>query len=135
MKLIGYYNYTVILTNLSLISSVFGIYMAMRGYVAGAVYCLMVSGFCDMFDGKAVSYTHLDATTGKNAVSQAKEFNESADISGIVPVSYTHLDVYKRQLKILCERGRIKEGEILLSGQDLVPPVSYTHLFFHCGEI
>lgn len=26
----------------------------------------------------------LDATTGKNAVSQAKEFNESADISGIV---------------------------------------------------
>ncbi|MCB6993322.1 signal recognition particle-docking protein FtsY [bacterium 210820-DFI.6.37] len=26
----------------------------------------------------------LDATTGKNAVSQAKEFNESADISGII---------------------------------------------------
>ena len=26
----------------------------------------------------------LDATTGKNAVSQAKEFNESADITGIV---------------------------------------------------
>ena len=52
MKLIGYYNYTVILTDLSLISSVFGIYMAMRGHVAGAVYCLMVSGFCDMFDGK-----------------------------------------------------------------------------------
>lgn len=26
----------------------------------------------------------LDATTGKNAISQAKEFNESADISGIV---------------------------------------------------
>lgn len=50
--LIGYYNYTVILTNLSLISSVFGIYMAMRGHVETAVYCLMVSGFCDMFDGK-----------------------------------------------------------------------------------
>lgn len=27
----------------------------------------------------------------------------------------------KSMLKILCERGRIKEGEILLSGQDLVP--------------
>ncbi len=50
--LIGYYNYTVILTNLSLISSVFGIYMAMQGHVETAVYCLMVSGFCDMFDGK-----------------------------------------------------------------------------------
>lgn len=52
MKLIGYYNYTVILTNLSLISSVFGIYMAMKGHVEGAVFCLMLSGFCDMFDGK-----------------------------------------------------------------------------------
>lgn len=50
--LIGYYNYTVILTDLSLISSVFGIYMAMQGHVETAVYCLMVSGFCDMFDGK-----------------------------------------------------------------------------------
>ena len=52
MRLIGYYNYTVILTNLSLVSSGFGIYMAMRGRVEGAVYCLMLSGFCDMFDGK-----------------------------------------------------------------------------------
>lgn len=52
MRLIGYYNYTVILTNLSLISSVFGIYVAMRGRVTDAVFCLMVSGLCDMFDGK-----------------------------------------------------------------------------------
>lgn len=51
-KLLGFYNYTVILTNLSLISSVFGIYMAIRGHVQTAVYCLMISGFCDMFDGK-----------------------------------------------------------------------------------
>lgn len=51
MKLIGYYNYTVILTNLSLVSSVFGIYMAINGNVSGAVYSLMVSGFCDTFDG------------------------------------------------------------------------------------
>lgn len=52
MNLIGYYNYTIILTNLSLVSSVFGIYSAMEGYVSVAVYCLMVSGLCDMFDGK-----------------------------------------------------------------------------------
>ena len=29
--------------------------------------------------------------------------------------------ICKSMLKILCERGRIKEGEILLEGQDLVP--------------
>ncbi|MCI8646083.1 MAG: hypothetical protein HFE76_04600 [Firmicutes bacterium] len=50
--MLGFYNYTVILTNLSLISSVFGIYMAIQGQVQAAVYCLMISGFCDMFDGK-----------------------------------------------------------------------------------
>lgn len=50
--LLGYYNYTVILTNLSLVSSSLGIYMAMSGHVKAAVCCLMISGFCDMFDGK-----------------------------------------------------------------------------------
>ena len=49
--LLGYYNYTVILTNLSLVSSSLGIYMAMSGHVKAAVCCLMISGFCDMFDG------------------------------------------------------------------------------------
>ena len=52
MNLLGYYNYTIILTNLSLLSSVFGIYSAMEGYITTAVLCLMVSGLCDMFDGK-----------------------------------------------------------------------------------
>lgn len=52
MNLLGYYNYTIILTNLSLLSSVFGIYAAMEECVTTAVFCLMVSGLCDMFDGK-----------------------------------------------------------------------------------
>lgn len=59
-RLLGYYNYTVILTNLSLISSVFGIYMAIRGQVQAAVYCLMISGFCDMFDGKVARTKERD---------------------------------------------------------------------------
>ena len=36
----------------------------------------------------------LDATTGQNAVQQAKEFKEAADITGI---GLTKRDVYKRQ--------------------------------------
>lgn len=51
--LIGFYNYTVILTYMSLISSVAGIYIAFNGKNIGyAVIALMLSGLCDMFDGK-----------------------------------------------------------------------------------
>lgn len=50
--MIGFYNYTVWLTYLSLISGVLGISFAMSGNPFGAVICLLISGFCDMFDGK-----------------------------------------------------------------------------------
>ena len=55
--MIGFYNYTVILTYLSLVSSVFGIYFAcgiggMQSRPLYAIICLMISGLCDMFDGK-----------------------------------------------------------------------------------
>ena len=50
--MLGFYNYTVILTYMSLISSVVGITFAFQDNIFGAVMCLMISGFCDMFDGK-----------------------------------------------------------------------------------
>lgn len=51
--MIGFYNYTVILTYVGLLSSVSGIYIAMSGrHVTAAVIALMLSGLCDMFDGK-----------------------------------------------------------------------------------
>lgn len=51
MHFIGVYNYTVILTYLSLVSSTVGMVCAHRGRFALAVCCLVVSGVCDMFDG------------------------------------------------------------------------------------
>lgn len=50
--MLGFYNYTVILTYTSLISSVVGIVFAFENNIFGAVTCLLLSGFCDMFDGK-----------------------------------------------------------------------------------
>lgn len=55
--MIGYYNYTVILTYISLLSSILGIFFASgiggsAPHPEYAVVCLMVSGLCDMFDGK-----------------------------------------------------------------------------------
>ena len=49
--MIGYYNYTVILTYLGLASGVTGIFNAIYGNPTVAIVCLMLSGFFDMFDG------------------------------------------------------------------------------------
>ncbi|MDD2208664.1 MAG: CDP-alcohol phosphatidyltransferase family protein [Bacilli bacterium] len=51
-KFIGIYDYTVILTYLSLCSSVVGISLAFNGHSFFALICLMLSGLFDMFDGK-----------------------------------------------------------------------------------
>ena len=52
--MIGFYNYTVILTYLSLISAGLGIVVSLSGgghpYIG--VFFLMISGLCDAFDGK-----------------------------------------------------------------------------------
>lgn len=50
--MLGFYNYTVILTYMSLISAVVGTTLAFEGNTFWAVFCLLFSGFCDMFDGK-----------------------------------------------------------------------------------
>lgn len=50
-KLNGYYNYTVILTYLGMLSGFAGIALVMDGHFRYAILCLMIAGFCDMFDG------------------------------------------------------------------------------------
>lgn len=52
LKLIGYYNYTVIATYAGLLAAAYGIVSALRGDVTAAVYCLFFAGFVDTFDGK-----------------------------------------------------------------------------------
>ncbi len=49
--MVGFYNYTVIMTYFGVVSAVLGIGLAMYGHTSMAVVCLMVSGFCDLFDG------------------------------------------------------------------------------------
>lgn len=66
LRLIGFYNYTVILTYLSLISAVFGIILSGKGLFTVAVICLLVSGICDAFDG-TVARTKKDRTEDEKA--------------------------------------------------------------------
>lgn len=50
--MIGFYNYTVILTYIGLAFSVLGIMETLSGHYKIAVLFLVLSGACDMFDGK-----------------------------------------------------------------------------------
>lgn len=50
--MIGFYDYTVVVTYISLVSSIVGMFCAIDGKLTIAVFCLAFSGLCDMFDGK-----------------------------------------------------------------------------------
>ena len=70
--MIGFYNYTVLLTYLGFSSSVLGIILAMTGHTFAAIFCLMFSGLCDMFDGKV-------ARTKKNRTKDERQFGVQLD--------------------------------------------------------
>ncbi|MEA4814126.1 MAG: CDP-alcohol phosphatidyltransferase family protein [Oscillospiraceae bacterium] len=53
--MLGFYNYTVILTYVGMLASFLGIMFAIDGSILQALLCLMISGFCDMFDGRVAS--------------------------------------------------------------------------------
>ena len=61
MKFIGVYDYTVILTYMSLISAVCGMVFASQDSFTAAIICLLLSGICDAFDG-TVARTKKDRT-------------------------------------------------------------------------
>ena len=50
--MIGFYNWSVVLTYVGLFSSVFGITRIFEHQPSLAFVCLLISGVCDMFDGK-----------------------------------------------------------------------------------
>lgn len=50
-KLLGYYNYTVILTYMGMLTGFVGIIYVFEGNFFGSVICLMLAGLFDMFDG------------------------------------------------------------------------------------
>ncbi|MEG2570259.1 MAG: CDP-alcohol phosphatidyltransferase family protein, partial [Clostridia bacterium] len=50
--MLGFYNYTVVLTYLGLLSGVIGIWFAAGNHPLAAIICLMIAGLFDTFDGK-----------------------------------------------------------------------------------
>lgn len=72
IKLIGVYDYTVILTYLSLLSAVFGMIQATNGNYNISIFCILFSGICDAFDGAV-------ARTKKNRTEDEKAFGVQVD--------------------------------------------------------
>lgn len=70
--MIGFYDYTVILTYFSLATSIFGITEVLDGHFRIALLCLALSGLMDMFDGKI-------ARTKKNRTDDEKLFGVQID--------------------------------------------------------
>ncbi|MDE7389638.1 MAG: CDP-alcohol phosphatidyltransferase family protein [Lachnospiraceae bacterium] len=89
--MIGFYDYTVILTYMGLFSSIFGITQVLDGHGKIALVCLAFSGLCDMFDGKV-------ARSKRNRTDDEKLFGIQIDslcdliCFGILPIAigYSH---------------------------------------------
>lgn len=76
--MIGFYNYTVIVTYISLLSSSLGLAFAMAHRPYEALLCLLLSGVCDMFDG-------MIARKRKNSTVEERRFGIQLDsLSDIV---------------------------------------------------
>ena len=69
---LGFYSYTVILTYIGLISSVYGMTQALEGRFRVAITCLVISGICDMLDGRV-------ARTKKDRTEDEKKFGIQID--------------------------------------------------------
>lgn len=70
--MLGFYDYTVVLTYISLGISIVGMTRALEGDFRVAILCLALSGLCDMFDGKI-------ARTKKNRTEDEKRFGIQID--------------------------------------------------------
>ena len=53
--MLGFYNYTVILTYFGMLTGFSGITCVLAENRTGALACLLIAGLCDMFDGKIAS--------------------------------------------------------------------------------
>ena len=89
MKFIGVYDYTVILTYMSLVSGLISMKCSYEGNLCLAMICLVISGICDMFDG-------VVARTKKNRTDDEKNFGIQLDslcdvvCFGVVPAVYLY---------------------------------------------
>ncbi len=84
--MIGFYDYTVVLTYLSLASGIIGMFCTFTGHMHWSIFCLALCGLFDTFDGKV-------ARMKKNRTEDQKRFGIQIDslcdivCFGVLPVA------------------------------------------------
>lgn len=112
--MIGFYNYSVIVTYLGVISSMIGISLACNGIFDGAILCLALAGACDTFDGKI-------ARTMKNRTHEMEIFGVQIDslcdmvCFGVTPAVICYQMGLKSVAGICCEIFFVLCGVIRLA--------------------
>ena len=88
-KLLGYYDYTVILTYCGMLSAFVGILRLLSQDYWNAVVCLMVAGVCDMFDG-AVAATQARTSSEKRFGIQIDSLSDLISF-GVLPGIFVYM--------------------------------------------
>lgn len=88
-KALGYYDYTVILTYCGGLSAFCGILLVIGQNYREALFCLMLAGICDMFDG-AVASTKARNDHEKSFGIQIDSMNDLISF-GILPALFVYM--------------------------------------------
>ncbi len=96
----GYYNYTVILTYAGMLIGLFGILNALNEHYDAALICLMLSGFCDMFDGAVAATKERDELEKKFGI----QIDSLSDLIcfGVFPAVFVCMICEGSRLSVFC---------------------------------
>ena len=149
--MIGFYNYTVILTYIGFACGSIGIYFAAAGRTTTAIFMLLLAGLCDMFDGK-IAKTKKDRTepekhfgiqidslsdmvcfgilppmigfsAGLNGAVQKVVFT-CFSLAALIRLAYFNVTEEERQ-KVTTERRKVYEGLPVTSTALIIPLLFY----------
>lgn len=97
--LLGYYNYTVVLTYLGMLAAFVGVIKAIEGEYQLGIVCLMISGICDMFDGMVASTKERDRME-KNFGIQIDSLSDLISF-GVFPAVFVYMITDKSAISAL----------------------------------
>lgn len=137
--MIGIYDYTVVLTYMSLVSAIGGITLAVARtpHPILASFCLLFCGLCDMFDGKI-------ARTKKNRTEEEKAFGIQIDslcdivafgvqpavLAGLIRLAYFNVTEEQRQKET--EEVRKNYTGLPITASALIFPLFYSIVSVYC---
>lgn len=89
-KKIGYYDYTVILTYCGMLFAFCGILAAINKNYLSAIFCLLVAGVCDMFDGTIASTKKIRSKSEKRFGIQIDSLSDLISF-GVLPGIFVYM--------------------------------------------